>query len=472
MATETNQGDGSWAEDELGEVDLADKRLQMRCQKLADELGQQPGAPINQACEDWSNTKAAYRFFDNPKVSPAKILEAHRQRTLERIKLHELVLAVQDTTYLNYTDHPQTEGLGEIGNKQQKQRGIGLHSTLAVTPHGQPLGFLTQHFWMRPIGGAAHTSTANLGLPIEDKESYRWVQAFQKVIELTPKGVQVVTVCDREGDIYEMFVLAQEQEAGLLVRAKENRRLEKETQLLWSKVQTQASAGELTVDLPSNGNRPARQATVSVRFCAIRLRPPQRPSAKNLPSVSLTAVWVQEEHPPSQVQEPIEWLLLTNTSLENFAQALQVIQWYGCRWQIEVFHRILKSGCRVEECRLQTATRLQNYLALMCVVAWRLLWLTYIGRTQPLSPCTTILTTTEWQALYAHIHHTATLPQAPPTTQQVIRWIAQLGGFLGRKADAEPGTLVLWRGWQRLQDIASAWTLVFQQNSSALPSYG
>jgi len=455
-----------WAAEEFAQIDLSDARLNHRCQKLADDLGQQPTAPINQACEDWADSKAAYRFFDNLEVTPEKVLDPHSQRAIERMKAHPVVLAIQDTTFLNYTHHPETQGLGEIGTKGQNQRGFGLHSTLAVTPDGQPLGILVQSYLERPVGEVAHTPNEMRKLPIEEKESYRWLEAFEKTIALTPKGVQVVTVCDREADIYEMFVMAEERHASLLVRADDDRCLhDDEAKHLWSKVEGQPIQGELSVQITGNDKRKQRQATVSIRSCTVKLRPPWRPEQKKLSVVTLQAILVREERPPENLtefgdHEPIEWLLLTNTSVSNFDEAVQVVAWYCCRWQIEVFHKIIKSGCRVEDCLLQTAQRLQNYIALMCVVAWRLHWLTYINRTEPDLPCTHILTTVEWQALYMRIHKTTTLPPSPPSTRQAIRWIAQLGGFLGRKSDGEPGIVVIWRGWKRLQDLAATWALI------------
>jgi hypothetical protein len=458
--------DEQWAALEFADVELNDARLNRRCQELAVALGQQPDAPINQACEDWADTKAAYRFFGNTKrVTPAGISTPHQQRTVERMNQHPLVLAVQDTTFFNYTHHPHTQGLGEIGNKKQQQRGFGLHSTLAVTPAGLPLGTLTQQFFTRPIGEPAHTSRELQQLPIEEKESYRWLAAFEQTLQLSPAGVEVVTICDREADIYEMFVLAQEKQAGLVIRASADRALaEKEVRKLWAKVEQQPQAGQLTLQITPNQQRPARQATVSVRFCQVKLKPPWRPNQKKLPGVTLNAILVREDNPPAEVDEPIEWLLLTNTSVQNFDDAVRVVGWYGCRWQIEVYHKIIKSGCTVEACRLETADRLQNYIALMSVVAWRLHWLTYINRTDPDLPCTVILTATEWQALYRRIHHTVSLPATPPTVRQAVRWIAQLGGFLGRKRDGEPGITVIWRGWQRLQDMADTWSLVNEQS--------
>lgn len=457
--------DEQWAVEEFAQVELRDARLNRRCQELAVTLGQQPNAPLNQACEEWSDTKAAYRFFDNEKVTPTGILAPHHQCTVERMTKHPLVLAVQDSTFFNYTHHPHTTGLGEIGTKTQKQRGFGMHSTLALTPAGVPLGLLTQAFFTRPIGAPVHQPGELQKLPIEEKESYRWLQAFEQTLALIPSDVQVVTVCDREADIYEMFVLAQEKAADLLVRAASNRRLaEPEVDKLWAKVEQQPLAGHLTVRIAQNQKQAAREATVSVRFTQVRLRPPWRPNGKKLPVVTLNAILVREEHPPDGVDEPIEWLLLINLPVNDFATAAQVIQWYCARWQIEVYHKVIKSGCRVEDCRLQTVERLYSYIALMCVIAWRLHWLTYINRVDPDLPCTVALSTVEWQALYMRMNDTTALPDSPPSVRQAVRWIAQLGGFLARKRDGEPGITVIWRGWQRLQDIAATWYLVKDQS--------
>jgi hypothetical protein len=334
MAEKPQNVEISWSIEELGQVDLKDKRLNFRCQDLAETLGQQPTAPINQACEDWADSKAAYRFMDNQRVTPARILAPHSERTLERMLGHKVVLALQDTTFLNYTHHPETQDLGEIGTKSQNQRGFGLHSTLAVTPGGQPLGILSQAFLERPLGKPAHTPSEARKQPIEEKESYRWVQAFEKTIALSPAGVQVVTVCDREADIYEMFVMAKERQASLLVRAADDRCLQDdEPEHLWSKAEQQPVQGELSVEITGNDRRKERQATVTLRVCTVNLRPPWRPEQKKLPVVRLQAILVREENPPENLatlgdHEPIEWLLLTNTTANNVQQAAQVVSWY------------------------------------------------------------------------------------------------------------------------------------------------
>jgi hypothetical protein len=454
-----------WCVDEFADVELRDARLNARCSALAVQLAMEPSLPINQACEDWADAKAAYRFFDNDHVTPERIRAPHQQRTAARMAQHPCVLAVQDTTFLNYTHHPETEGLGPIGKKSQKQRGFGLHSTMVVLPTGGlPLGVLTQAVFTRPDDEPTHRPQECRLLPIEEKESYRWLQAFEQTLAWAPTGVEVITVCDREADIYEMFAFAQTKNASLLVRASSDRALlDVEVHKLWPKVTGQPVTDYLTVQITGNSTRPARQATVSVRFVSVTLRPPWRPNGLKLPAITLTAIFVREEDPPAEVKEPIEWLLLTNTAVASFEEAHQVIGWYCCRWQIEVFHKVLKSGCRVEDCRLQTADRLHSFVALMSVIGWRLHWMTYINRCQPDLPCTAVLTAIEWEALYMRIHKSKQLPDTVPTVHQVVRWIARLGGFLGRKSDGEPGVTTLWRGWQRLQDFAATWEIVKEQ---------
>lgn len=451
----------NWCHEEFANIDLKDARLDSRCQTLAEAMSAQPNVPINQACEDWADTKAAYRFFDNAKVSSERILSPHIQRTVERMGKHPLVLAVQDTSFLNYTHHPKTKGAGAIGTKKQKQSGFVMHSTLALTAEGLPLGLLNQAIWPRPVDQPSKTSAECSRQPIEEKESYKWIQAFQKTIDLPLDETETLTICDREADIYEMFALAKEEKAKLLVRASFDRALIDESERkLRAKVQKSPQAGSLKVAVPQSKTQPKRDAILSVRYTSVTLKPPWRPNKKKLPVVTLNAVFIREDNPPDNVEEPIEWLLLTNWCVDCFADAVQIVKWYRCRWQIEVFHKILKSGCVIEECRLETAERLYPFIALKSIIAWRLHWMTYVNRHEPDAPCTVILAEHEWQALYMRVHRTSTLPTQSPTVYEAVRWIGQLGGFLGRKNDGEPGITVIWRGWQRLQDIATTWYLV------------
>jgi hypothetical protein len=198
---------------------------------------------------------------------------------------------------------------------------------------------------------------------------------------------------------------------------------------------------------------------LNVRFAAVTLRPPRARRGEPLPEIQVWAVWAREETPPAGSQA-IEWLLLSTLPVEDFEQACQRVQWYTCRWLDEIYHKVLKSGCRIEARQLEHIDNLQRYLAVDGVVAWQVLYLTMLGRQLPDLPCTAVLEAQEWQALYCFIHQVATPPTTPPTLQQATRWIAQLGGFLGRKADGHPGVTTLWRGLQRLHDITTIWQLV------------
>jgi hypothetical protein len=469
IASADDQGIMEWCREEFSSVDLGDKRLNRRLIETAGQMAAHPQAPINQACEDCAATKASYRLFANERATEHKIMKPHQECTQKRMRGHPLVLAVQDTTYIDYTAHPKTKGLGPIGTKKQNLSGFVMHPTLILTPEGLPLGVLVQNMWVRPQDEPEKEKDETY-IPIEEKESYKWLANLEKTVELTPEGVQVVSVCDREADIFEFFVRANELKQSILVRSTQNRLLvDNDLRKLWAAAEAAPLAGHLSVQVPAQRGEPERQAQVSVRFCSVTLRPPWRPKQPGqgpLPSVTMYIVLAQEVNPPADAT-PLEWLLLTNVPVYSFEDAMERIKWYRCRWHIEVYFKVLKSGCKVEDCRLQTADRLRCFLAMSIVIAWRLYWLVHINRCCPEAPCIVVLADHEWQALYAKIHRTTLLPKEMPTVRQVVRWIAQLGGFLGRKGDGEPGVTTIWRGWQRLTDISETWLLLNPPNEHA-----
>jgi hypothetical protein len=450
----------NWVQSELGAVDLGDKRLNRRLLATAGELAAQPSAPVNQACADWAATKASYRLFRNDRVTAAAILAPHQTQTQARMAEYDLVLAVQDSTYLDYSTHPQTTRLGPIGTPQQQLRGLVQHSTLALTPTGLPLGVLTQAIWARDPDAPELSAYERRTRPIAEKESYKWLTALRETVQQTPSGVTVVSVCDREADVYELFVEAEHLKTGLLVRATQDRALlDAETGKVWATVTAVPVWGQLQVHVPARHDEPERDAIVAVRCCQVTLKPPwrrQHPDQEPLPPITLDVVLVQEVAPPDK-GTPLEWLLLTNVPVQTFADAVERVQWYRCRWHIEVYFKVLKSGCRVEDCRLGDAERLKRFITLTCVIAWRLYWLTHINRQMPEAPCTLVLVEHEWHALYAKMQRTTAFPAQPPTVRQALHWIARLGGFLDRRRDGEPGIITIWRGWQRLQDMADMW---------------
>jgi hypothetical protein len=451
--------DQEWLAYELSEVSLGDKRLDWRLLDTGAKLAAKPGGSINQACDDWADTKASYRLFDNQKTTAAKVLAPHQKRTRERASTQERVLAIQDTTYLNYTHHPHKRGMGPIGTTKQVLTGMVMHSTLLTSCVGLPLGLVSQEIWVRPEEAKQMNPTERRKLPIEEKESYKWLKALSQTVEVVPTETQVITIGDSESDIFELFNHARSLETELLIRAAQDRSVcEPEVGRLWTTLGRQAVAGHLKVKVPARNNEAKRDAIVTVRYAHITLKAPEH-LRKTMANMPLDAILVEEENPPRGVAAPLCWLLLTTVPVFSFDDALERIQWYRIRWQIEVYHKILKSGCHIEETQLATAERLRPFIALFSIIAWRLFWLTHMARHEPDAPCTVVLADHEWRALYAYQQKSSHPPSSLPTVAQVTLWIAQLGGFLARNHDGHPGVTVIWRGWTRLTDISSSWLI-------------
>jgi len=457
-------GVANWAEVEFGNCALGDERLNRRLVTLAQDFYAQPTASIPRACGgDRAKTKAAYRFLDNDQTTLTTLMEPHHRATEARMAAHDVVLAVQDSTSLNYTAHPATEGLGPVGNSIKAQ-GLQLHSTLAMTTDGTPLGFVDVQCWARDAEAFGKRATRN-ERTVEDKESSKWLDSYRATAKLQERlpGTTVVNIGDREADIFELFALAQETEQGpkLLVRAMHNRRVKTEQKLLWPTLEAQPVAGVQVVKVPRQGSRPAREAALSVRFAKVELA---KPMGRRGQALSVWAVLAREEQPPEGVALPLEWMLLTTMQVETFEEAIEKLHWYTRRWTIEVLHRILKSGCRIEDRQLGQADRLEACLAIDLVVAWRIHHLNKLGRDTPDVPCTAYFEDHEWKALIAFTTKNPVPPPEPPTLREAIRRIAGLGGFLGRKRDGEPGTQTLWIGLQRLDDIAAMYRVMVDMN--------
>ena len=469
-----------WAEDEFGKADLGDRRLTKRLVSIVRDFYARPQASVVQACQTRAKTKAAYRFFDHSRMNMDKVLEQHYEATLERVSREGVVLAIQDTTSLNYTAHPATENLGPIGYRLDKGVGLILHDTMTFNPDGTPLGLLDVQCWARDAKDFGKKKRRH-ELPIDRKESNKWLISFRKVAEAQRRCSEttLVSVGDREADIHELFELAQNEVSGprLLVRASQNRILAEGQGHLWEKLSDQEVAGIQEVRVPRRGNHPARVARLAVRFAAITLKPPKK--KPTLEELSIWAVLAQEVGVSEDV-EPIEWMLLTTCQITSFDEAIEKLAWYAVRWGIEVYHRTLKSGCRIEERQLGHADRIEACLAIDMVVAWRIFHLTKLGRETPDVPCTVFFEEAEWKALKAYISQNPTVPDQPPTLREAIRMVASLGGFLGRKSDGEPGTKSLWLGLQRLDDITTMYKVMTSRHVpypqkcpvSSNPGYG
>lgn len=405
-------------------------------------LSEHPGESVPQATSSASESQSIYRFWSNQQVKSHQILESHRAAVVARGNAIGVVLAIQDTTDFDFTSHRQTQGLGYLN--QTQQQGLKVHSCLAVSGDGDPLGVLHQYSWVREHRRGKREQRRKL--PIEQKESYRWLKTAQAAEQGFAPQVQVIHLGDREADIFELFVQPRRHNSALLIRAEHNRKVRHELDYLVPTLNQAPVLGNVSLELERNPTRPARTARVQLRALQVTLEVPRNhPQPHQLAPVTVQALLVEETQSPTDGSPPIRWLLLTTLPIESFEQAWQVVQWYALRWLIERFHYTLKSGCRFEQLQLQTRQRLLNALATYAIVAWRLMSLTYQARLHPDASCERVLQPSEWRLLRRKFEP-KNRSQKPPSLHQAMLWIARLGGFLARQGDGEPGLKTLWRG--------------------------
>jgi hypothetical protein len=461
----------SWAEEEFGTCRLPDNRLRERLVNIAENFYNRPVANIPEACSGSAAViKGAYRFFNNKKITMDVILTPHIESTIERIKKYATVLAPQDTTTLNYS-HPATVGLGPTGSNSDNSVGMQLHDTLAFSEDGTPLGVLDAQCWARDPEDR-NKSKRRKDVPIEEKESIKWLRSFRKLSEIQKlcPDTMLVSIGDRESDVYELFVEASKDSAGpkLLVRSDRHRNRkvqqlddeQEEYEYLWTFMEQQSLSGTLNVHIPKREGVKARDAIVDVKFSRIKINPPK--DTKHTPLENFWAVYLIESD-NADVESRIEWMLLTTVETATFEDAKKRSEWYAGRWGIEVYHRTLKSGCRILNRQLGTAESLQACLGVDMVVAWRIYHLTMLGREVPDHPCSVFFEDVEWKALCCHAEKTPVAPTQPPTLVEAIRMVGKLGGHIGRKGDGMPGTECIWRGLQHL-DMAVEMYVIFTGN--------
>lgn len=413
------------------------------------ELSEHPTATIPETAGSASGAQGIYRFFSNETVQAKSILASHSDGVLARARQCETVLAIQDTTDFNFSSHPETEGLGFIN--QTQQQGFKVHHCFAVSGTGEPLGLLHQQCWTREQAKGKREQRRRK--PIEQKESYRWLESAQRAEQLLAATVRVVHVGDREADIFELFARPRQRQSELLIRVSHNRKVLHEVGYLIPTLEQAPLLGQMTVELNRHPNRPARKAKLQMRAMSVTLEVPRNHLNRSQHKpVTLNGILVEELQPTEDGGAPIRWFLLTTLPIDSFEQLCCCVRWYSYRWPIERFHFTLKSGCRIEQLQLRSYERLVKALATYSIVAWRLMWLTYRARLTPDESCELVLLPTEWQLLRRKF-----VPKSrskkPPTLRQAMAWIAQLGGFLARKGDGEPGLKTIWRGVKTLHNV-------------------
>jgi hypothetical protein len=450
--------------DELEGIDLGDKRLNRRSKTIIQALAANPEASINAACNGWNETLAAYRFFDNESVAPEQILQPHYEATGRRIREYPVVLIVQDTTELDYTAHPPKDA--QCLNVAHRF-GLYHHAHLAVTPDKLCLGQVGADYYDRAPETLGR-SNERCQLPIEQKESFRWLRGYRLACEqaISSPETQIVSVSDRESDIYEIFVEAEQIEgprAEYIIRAKDERcTLERDPEggpYTYLKVRAEVSRSKLlttrTIELSETPKRAARQATLEIRALTVEVKPPH--ARGHLPSVTHNVVLVEEVNGPGDGTD-VSWLLLTTLPIESVDDVLRIIDYYTGRWIVEIYFRTLKMGCRVEQIQLETLPRLKRCLAFYQIIAWRVLNLTYLNRTTPTLPCVAVFADCEWKSVWRVVTKRP-LPEKPPLLSEMMRLLAQLGGYNNRAKEPPPGPQTIWSGLRRMVDFAIAWTM-------------
>lgn len=440
--------DEQWAQAEFSAAELGDKRRTARLVELAQQLSERPEMSLPHALENTAALKAAYRFFDNADIAHESVLAPHVLSSIRRMQDRPVVLAVQDTSYLDYATHPATEALGPLSG--EGGHGMVMHTTFAVTPERLPLGVLSLRLWARDRAKPRQNETRRTRA-IKDKESHKWLESVQSVAALKQRlaGTRLVSVADRESDVFEFFLEAQKLGVDLLTRAAYDRNVDGDQQQVFATLASAPVVAHKYLALAATPKRKARTAQLEIRACPLVLHAPRNGTARGLAPLALWGVWAYELDAPLGA-EPLDWKLLTSVPILTAEHALERLEWYAARWSIEQWHKVLKDGCRIEMRQLQSAERLKRLITVYAVIAWRIFYATLLARLVPDMSCTAILQQEEWEALYCRIHHTPIPVATPPPLRQSVRWIARLGGFLGRRSDGEPGSKTLWRGFQHL----------------------
>lgn len=443
-----------WIQQEFNNINFSDPRLNKRFFKIAEELSDRPADSIHSATADWASSKATYRFFDNHDVDSSKILEPHFSSTAWRCSSYKKVIIAQDTTYIDFTKHQKTTGLGRSFKSHGKDiKGVCMHSGLVMSPTGLPLGLSYNKLWTRKESKLSeHKRTS---LPIQLKESSRWIECMSKSKELL-NVEQIIIVSDREGDIHEAFENSYDLGVDVVIRSNHDRKLDSELKIS-EELSLLPSQGKHSVIIPGNGSRKEVKTNLEIKFKKIELssRPNGQVSHQNRHRNNIEIYVVDA----SDIKNDLNWRILTTLPVEKLEDAKEVLNYYKMRWTVELYFKMLKTGCTIEDCRLGEGGKLVKYISLMSVIAWKLFWMTYISRINPNINCENILMESEWKAAWWLLHRRrikegkmkkTDMPNSPPTVREAIRWIAGNGGFKGRKGDGNPGMISFWRGWNRV----------------------
>lgn len=439
-----------WAQNEFACAPLGDARRSQRLVNIATHLAASPGGTLPQAFPDWAELKAAYRFFGQRGVTFEHVLAPHLERTRQACRQPGEYLLIEDTTLLDYSRHGAAEDLGVIGDG--RGRGFELHSALAVRieswtpahrPEGMVVGLFEQQCRRPQPAPAGETRGQRLSRP---RKSQKWAAALPTVGR-PPEGSQWIYVADRESDIYEVLQSCPQHGVDFVIRAGQDRRLANEAGRLRAALAQAPVLGQSTVEVRARAGQPARTARVEVRSGRVNLDGPWRPGGGSPPLQNVGVIEVLEVDAPAGVKEPLHWILLTSLPCATLAEAQRVVGRYTARWWIEEYHKALKSGAGVEESQLARGDRLGPLIAVLAVVAVRLLSTKLLARSRPEAR---EAAASFGPQMLAILENKLGPPKGGWTNRNVLIATARLGGFLARQHDGLPGWQTIWRGWQRL----------------------
>jgi hypothetical protein len=438
---------------EFAGINFNSKRLEERFRRAIETLAKHPGESIWSCAANRSETKAIYRMLGNERFDDAEIPRAHQAATINRIAGEKVILAVQDTTSLNYDTHEKTEGLGYISDKT---KGVNIHSCIAVTPDGLARGVLDQTHYNRPEPkDDMMTREEKKRRPIKEKESNRWLDMTGNACRNIPDEIKVINVCDREGDMYEFFDKAVQNEWLFLIRIVQNRMTVEHERIL-DEIRKKPCVGRVNTVIPrdSRRNLKERETVLQIRYAPFEVKKPQilNMNTMLLPSININVIYVKEENPPAGI-EPIEWFLMTNEPVGSGEEAYEKVGYYIQRWKIERLHFVLKSGCNVEKLQERSIEKTASLVLMYSIISVFIMNLTYIARINPDLPCTILFDDDEWKLLYCAANRTKKVPEKPYTIAEAVKYAGWLGGPKTAPGDGPPGVKTIWKGLQKLYTL-------------------
>lgn len=449
---------GSWAAREFGSAELGDARRTERLVQIAAGAASRVGCALSCVCGK-SGSQAISRLLGRQEMTLHAVLEPHTAQASERCG-GGLVLAVQDTTALDFTGHGCTSGLGPITTAAHS-RGLLMHSVLAVRADRVPVGLLGMQVWAREES-ARGISRDRRKRSVSGKESCKWLKGLEQAQSAVRPGVRMVIIGDRESDVYALFAAPRRQGVDLLVRLAQDRAIEdEEHHRVREALKYAAVLGVHKVEVPRQKGRPKRVAELEVRAGQVSIKRPYGYSPDVAGSVELSVVWARETDAPDGA-EALDWVLVTTLRVENLNSALEMIEFYSVRWVIEEFHHILKEGCRAERLQFDTTERLIPALGILAVVAWRVLTLSKQARSAPDADVSEVASAEEVEVLARWVRSQKDSGQLS-TVRAFTVAVARLGGFMGRKSDGLPGTKTIWQGLRNLEMLLLGHRLATQQ---------